>query len=115
MLHVPDRHRHGLLEQTSFLELVRVDEGADETSVGILLRTFAILSLCRQGWSLGGFWSECLVAIRNGGAGARGWGGIRFPGSTGSRTALGGPLLLAGREWTVQLAVDEEVGQYSAG
>ena len=55
------------------------------------------------------------MAIRNGSTGARGWGGIRFPGSTGSRTSLGGPLLLPGREWTVQLAVDEEVGQYSAG
>ena len=54
------------------------------------------------------------MALCDGSTGARGWGGVRFPGSAGSRTSLGGPLLLPGRKWRVQLAVDEEVGQYSA-
>ena len=109
MLDIMDGDRHRLLQQPVLLELVRIYERADKTAIGILVRAIILFILGGvRGFRPGE--RSAFVGRRGGICTRRVWvAGLERP-----LTPLRRSLLLAGRERTVELAVDEEIGENAA-
>jgi hypothetical protein len=96
---------HCLLHQPGILEAVRIDEGADQSAFNVRLR-WAV----SEGGRRGGGRVGLAIAF---------WARVGLTGASGlTRTAIAllhGTFLLAGREGLVELAVDEEIAEDTAG
>lgn len=103
MLYIVDGDCHGLFEQTVLFELVGIHQGANQTSVAILIGVFLQLNARGLG-------REGISGIIVGFAGRLGRG-IWLAGLEVSLAPFGRSLLLAGGKGAVELSVYEEIRQ----
>ena len=113
MLNIVQGHRHRLLQQSAFFEFVGVNQRPDQASVDFFVGSGIVVPL--EGGCFGRLRGERFVILEEGSTGVRLGCWIRLTGSGRSGISLGGPLLLTWGKGTVELTIDEEVGQDATG